>query len=45
MSATALPVKSSVQVGETSVTSNIVAIPVVRASPYADFLVYMVTVL
>ena len=45
MSATTLPVKSSVEDGETSVTSNIVVIPVVRASPYVEFLVYMLTVL
>jgi len=33
MSATAFPVKSSVKVGDTSVTSNIVAIPVVVQEP------------
>jgi len=33
MSETALPVKSSVEVGETSVTSNIVAIPVLVQEP------------
>jgi len=33
MSATALPVKSSVEVGETSVTSNIVSIPVLVQEP------------
>lgn len=45
MSATALPVKSSVEVGEASITSNIVAIPVVRATLYFDFQVSMLTVL
>ena len=45
MSATALPVKSSVEDGETSVTSNTVAISVVRAPPYVVFLVWMLTVL
>ena len=41
-----IPVKSSAQVGETSPTSsNIVAIPVVRATLHLGFLFYIVTVL
>jgi hypothetical protein len=42
--ATVSPVKSSVKLGETSVTSNNV-IPVVRPTFYFDLLVYMLTVL